>query len=80
MLEALRKPEPRLWLETVNADFEAPVSNDGWELAVLSHAMRKAMRGMVPLFVADLELMHTERKLAPQRYCLYDSCREKNRT
>eukprot|EP00438_Fugacium_kawagutii_P009742 Skav220210 [mRNA] locus=scaffold1600:3774:4484:- [translate_table: standard] len=34
--------EPRLWLETVNADFDAPVSTEGWELAVLTHAMQKA--------------------------------------
>lgn len=45
----LRKssPEPRLWLETVNADFDAPVSTEGWELAVLTHAMQKAPRGIL---------------------------------
>ncbi|CAE7465435.1 unnamed protein product [Symbiodinium sp. CCMP2592] len=46
-----RQPEPRLWLETVNADFEAPVSSEGWETAVLTHAISKADAMGVPLSV-----------------------------
>ncbi|OLP82340.1 hypothetical protein AK812_SmicGene37020 [Symbiodinium microadriaticum] len=46
-----KQPEPRLWLETVNADFEAPVSSEGWQTAVLTHAISKADAMGVPLSV-----------------------------
>ncbi|CAE7621590.1 unnamed protein product [Symbiodinium sp. CCMP2456] len=46
-----KQPEPRLWLETVNADFEAPVSSEGWETAVLTHAISKADAMCIPLSV-----------------------------
>ena len=47
-----KPPQPRLWLETVNADFDAPVSSEGWETAVLTHAVSKADAMGVPLSVA----------------------------
>mmetsp|Transcript_72489 Transcript_72489/g.169836 ORF Transcript_72489/g.169836 Transcript_72489/m.169836 type:complete len:410 (-) Transcript_72489:49-1278(-) len=46
-----KPPEPRLWLEAVNADFEAPVATEGWEVAVLTHAVTKANMMNVPLSV-----------------------------
>mmetsp|Transcript_54390 Transcript_54390/g.158781 ORF Transcript_54390/g.158781 Transcript_54390/m.158781 type:complete len:283 (-) Transcript_54390:74-922(-) len=46
-------PEPRLWLETVNCDFDAHgLSTDIWEVAALQHAMAKAQAMHVPLSVA----------------------------
>jgi len=47
-------PEPRLWLEALNADFDAAevVDADGWQAAVLSHAMAKADAMSVPLSVS----------------------------
>ena len=54
-----KAPEPRLWLETVNADFEAPVSCEGWETAVLTHAVSKADAMGVPLSVpSQISDMH----------------------
>ena len=47
-----KAPSPRLWLETVNADFDAPVTKEGWEPAVLSHAIAKAEEMKVTLSVA----------------------------
>ncbi|CAE8641202.1 unnamed protein product, partial [Polarella glacialis] len=41
--------EPRLWLETVNCDFE--VSTDSWDCAALRHAALKADSMHVPLSV-----------------------------
>eukprot|EP00913_Durusdinium_trenchii_P032186 g30138.t1 len=46
-----KAPSPRLWLETVNADFDAPVTKEGWEPAVLSHAIAKAEEMKVTLSV-----------------------------
>jgi len=67
-----KKPEPRLWLETVNADFEAPVSNDGWELAVLSHAMRKAEDMNVTLSV-DTYMGDLLQRLIDRHACSHDA-------
>merc|ERR1719162_686033 len=47
-----RLEEPRLWLETVNCDFEATdLYCDAWDTAVLQHAVAKADAMRVPLSV-----------------------------
>jgi len=47
--EGTSAAEPRLWVETVNSDFEADVSSDVLEDAGLQHALSKAHAMKVPL-------------------------------
>uniref|UniRef100_A0A7S4W576 Uncharacterized protein n=2 Tax=Alexandrium monilatum TaxID=311494 RepID=A0A7S4W576_9DINO len=47
------EPEPRLWLETVNCDFDAHgLATEVWALAALRHALTKAVTMRVPLSMA----------------------------
>lgn len=49
----LPEPEPRLWLETVNCDFDAQgVATDIWQVATLRHVLAKAAAMRVALSVA----------------------------
>jgi hypothetical protein len=66
--EASRAPEPRLWLEAVNCDFDAAavVDQAALTLAALSHAIEKAESMGVPLSV-DPELAQDLTALANQR-------------
>ncbi|CAJ1383073.1 unnamed protein product [Effrenium voratum] len=68
---AAGSPEPRLWLEAVNADFEASVQTDGWEVAFLIHAMSKADAMNVPLSV-DPGLADLLQRIIDHHACSHD--------
>lgn len=59
-LHGTSPPRPVLWLETVNADFEARVNTRDWLPAVLAHAVSKAREMGVALSIEA----HLERALA----------------